>query len=90
MIVNKSDIERRIKGLNEVFLDETTKKFIILNISSDYTYNKAIAIVDKNYNHNDWYATDDKACFKTWNEIDAFIDGVCKARHTNFYEEHDR
>ncbi len=90
MIVNKSDIEKRIKGLNEVFLDETTKKFIILNISNDYTYNKAIAIVDKNYNHNDWYATDDKACFKTRNEIDAFIDGVCKARHTNFYEEYDR
>ena len=88
--MNKGEIERRIKGLNENFLDETTKKLIILNISSDYTYNKAIAIVDKNYDNYDWYATDDKACFKTWNEIDAFIDGVCKARHTDFYEEYER
>lgn len=90
MIVNKSDIEKRIKGLNENFLDNTTKKLIILKISNDYTYNKAVAIVDKDSNNHNWYATDDKACFRTWNEIDAFIDGVCKARHTNFYEEHER
>lgn len=90
MIVNKSDIEKRIRGLNENFLDNTTKKLIILKISNDYTYNKAVAIVDKNSDNYNWYATDDKACFKTWSEIDAFIDGVCKARHTGFYEEHER
>ena len=87
IIVNKSNIERRIKVLNESFLDNTTKKLIILKISSDYTYNKAVAIVNKNSNNHNLYATDDKACFKTWSEIDAFIDRVCKARHTDFYEE---
>ena len=43
IITNKSDLRERIKGLNEYMLSDTDKKLILLSISSDYTYNKAIA-----------------------------------------------
>lgn len=82
--MNKADIQKRIDGLNEFMLSNSSKKLLLLKISSDYTYNKAVAIVDKEYNHKDWYAIDDKNCFKTWNEIEAFIDGICKAKYTDF------
>ena len=71
------DIERRIEGLNEVFLDETTKKFILLKISSDYTYNKAIAIVD-NTSIMLSIITDDNICAVYVNTQSAFIkDSLC-------------
>ena len=88
--MNKLDIKQRINGLNDYMLSNTDKKLLLLTISSDYTYNKAIAIVDKEDNSNDWYSVDDKHCFKTWNEVEAFIDGICKGKNTNFYKEHER
>ena len=87
--MNKSDIQQRIDGLNTYMLSDSDKQLLLLTISSDYTYNKAIAIVDKNNTSKDWYAIDDKRCFKTWNEIEAFIDGICKGKNTNFYEMHE-
>lgn len=87
--MNKSDIKQRIEGLNTYMLSDSDKQLLLLTISSDYTYNKAIAIVDKKNNNKDWYAIDDKRCFKTWNEIEAFIDGICKGKNTNFYEMHE-
>lgn len=88
--MNKSDIQKRIDGLNEYMLSDSDKQLLLLKISSDYTYNKAIALIEKSSKRNDWYSIDDKRCFKTWNEIDAYIDGICKGKHTNFYEEHER
>lgn len=88
--MNKTEIRQRINGLNEYMLSNSDKKLLLLTISSDYTYNKAIAIVDKNYNNTDWYATDDKTCYKTWQEIEAYIDGICKGKNTSFYREHER
>lgn len=88
--MNKLDIKQRINGLNGYMLSNTDKKLLLLTISSDYTYNKAIAIVDKENNSNDWYSVDDKNCFKTWNEVEAFIDGICKGKNTSFYKEHER
>lgn len=88
--MNKSDIKQRIHGLNEYMLSESDKQLLLLTLSSDYTYNKAIAIVDKNEDKKDWYSVDDKNCFRTWNEIGAFIDGICKGKNTNFYEELER
>ena len=87
--MNKSEIKQRINGLNECMLSDSDKKLKLLTISSDYTYNKAIVIVDKNNNNKDWYSVDNKNCFKTWNEIEAFIDGICKGKNTNFYEMHE-
>ena len=84
--MNKSDVQKRIKGLNEFMLSDSNKELLLLKISSDYTYNKAIALINKNCKNKDWYSVDDKNCFKTWSEIDAFIDGICKAKNTNFYE----
>lgn len=84
--MNKSDVQKRIKGLNEFMLSDSNKELLLLKISSDYTYNKAIALINKNCKNKDWYSVDDKNCFKTWPEIDAFIDGICKAKNTNFYE----
>lgn len=83
--LNKKDILKRIIGLNEYMLSDCDKKLVLLTISSDYTYNKAIAITDKN-----WYSIDDKNCFKTWNEVDAFIDGLCKGKNTNFEQITER
>lgn len=83
-MLNKFDIQKRINGLNEHMLSDSTKKLLLLKISSDYTYNKAIAVVDRSLNTSDWYAVDNKTCFKTWNEIEAFIDGLCLGKNTNF------
>lgn len=88
--MNRNDIKQRIKGLNEYMLSESTKQLLLLTLSSDYTYNKAIAIVNKNTNKTDWYSIDDKNCFRTWNEVEAFIDGICRGKNTNFYDEHER
>ncbi len=84
--MNKADIIKRVSGLNEYMLSDSDKQILILNISSDYTYNKAIAIVGREHKNQDWYSVDDKNCFKTWAEIDAFIDGICKGKNTNFKE----
>lgn len=89
--MNKSDILKRVSGLNEYMLSDSDKQLLILSISSDYTYNKAIAIVNREHKNQDWYSVDDKNCFKTWAEIDAFIDGICKGKNTNFKEyQHER
>lgn len=89
--MNKNNIIKRINGLNEYMLDNSDKELLLLQTSSIYTYNKAIAIIDKNTKHKDWYSVDDKNCFKTWEEIDAFIDGICKGKNTNFnIAEHER
>lgn len=88
--MTKSDIKQRINGLNEYMLSDSDKQLLLLTISSDYTYNKAIAIIDKNTERKDWYSVDDKNCFKTWAEIDAFIDGICKGKNTNFEYQQER
>lgn len=85
--MNKNEIQKRINGLNECMLENSNKKLLLLKLSSDYTYNKAIAIIDKDIKHKDWYSVDDKHCFKTWAEIDAFIDGLCKGKNTNFHRQ---
>ena len=85
--MKKDNIKKRIKGLNKYMLSDSSLQLLLLKISNDYTYNKAIALVDKNCKNKDWYSIDDKNCFKTWDEIDAFIDGICKGKNTNFEEQ---
>lgn len=82
--MSKTDVINRISGLNEYMLSDSEKKLLLLKISNDYTYNKAIAIVDKNSKNKDW-SVDDKNCFKTWGEVEASIDGLCKGKNTDFY-----
>ena len=82
--MNKYELQKRIDGLNEYMLSDSDKKLLMLSISSDYTYNKAIALVNKKHTNKDWYSVDYKNCFKTWNEAEAFIDGLCLAKNTNF------
>lgn len=82
--MNKTEIQKRINGLNEFMLSNSTKKLLLLKISNDYTYNKAVALINKNTKNKDWYSIDNKTCFKTWNEVDAFIDGICLAKNTDF------
>ena len=84
--MNRSEIQKRINGLNNYMLSDSDKELLLLKISSDYTYNKAIALINKNCKDRNWYSIDDKNCFKTWAEIDAFIDGICKGKNTNLYE----
>ena len=84
--MNVNEIKKRIFGLNNYMLSNSDKELLLLRNSSIYTYNKAIAVVNKNCKDKNWYVIDDKNCFKTWAEIDAFIDGLCKGKNTNFYE----
>ena len=86
--MTKTEIEQRINGLNEYMLENSDKELLLLKLSSDYTYNKAIAIVEKTAKRTDWYSVDDKNCFKTWDEVEAFIDGICKGKNTNFNYSH--
>ena len=43
--MNKKDIETRIEALNEYMLSDTDFELTLLKISSEYYYNKAIALV---------------------------------------------
>ena len=84
--MNKNDIEKKVKGLNHYMLSNSDKELLLLKNSSVYTYNKAIALINKNCKDKTWYGISDKNCFKTWAEVEAFIDGICKGKNTNFYE----
>lgn len=84
--MNKKELEKRIEGLNEYMLSDTDKRLLMLSISNDYTYNKAIALINKDNKDKDWYSVGSKNCFKTWNEAEAFLDGLCLAKNTNFNE----
>ena len=85
--MNKKELEKRIQGLNKYMLSDTNKKLLMLSISSDYTYNKAIALIDKDCQDKNWYSIDKKNCFRTWNEAEAFLDGLCLAKNTKFKDE---
>ena len=39
----------RINGLNEYMLENSDKELLLLKLSNDYTYNKAVAIVNKKH-----------------------------------------
>lgn len=82
--MNRSEIEYRIKCLNESMFLDSPFELITLRNSPDYTYNKAIALVEKNSNKKCWYSVNYKNCFKTWKDADIFLDGFCLARNTNF------
>lgn len=82
--MNKSEIAERIKGLNEFMLSNSDKKLLLLTISNVYTYNKAVALVDKENDSKNWYEIDNKNCFKNWNEVEAFLEGLCLGKNTNF------
>ena len=82
--MNKYELQKRIDGLNEYMLSDSNKKLLMLSISSDYTYNKAIALVNKEHTNKDWYSVDNKNCFKTWNEAEAFIYLLFLYKNTNF------
>ena len=87
--MNKKDIETRIEALNEYMLSDTDFELTLLKISSEYFYNKAIALVKKG-EKNSWYSTSHKNCFKNWKEADVFLDGFCLAKNTNFDRVYER
>ena len=70
--MNKADIESRIKVLNEYMLSNADIKLLLLKISSDYTYNKAIAIVPKEHNDCNWYSVDYKIVLKIGTKLTHF------------------
>lgn len=82
--MTKKELQKRIQGLNKYMLSDTDKQLILLNISNVYTYNKAIALIDKDIKDKDWYSIDSKNCFKTWNEAEIFLDGLCLGKNTKF------
>ena len=82
--MNRIAILKRINGLNEFMLSNSNKQILLLKIPNIYTYNQAIAIVDRNTKEKDWFSVDNKSCFRTWDEIEAFIDGLCVGKNTDF------
>ena len=53
--MNKSQIQKRINGLNEYMLSNSNKKLVLVTITNVYTYNKAIAIINKeDIGNNEW------------------------------------
>ena len=51
--MTKKELQKRILGLNKYMLSDTDKQLILLNISNVYTYNKAIALIDKDIKDKD-------------------------------------
>lgn len=88
--MNKTEIMQRVNGLNEYMLSDSPKELLLLKNSNDYTYNKGIALIEKNTKDKSWYAVDRKNCYKTWAEIEAFIDGLCLGKNTDFAEQNVR
>ena len=88
--MNRNELQERINNLNEYMLSDTKYQLQLLKISSDYTYNKAVALVEKESKKKDWYSVGNKNCFKTWLEADTFLDGFCLAKNTDFEELHER
>lgn len=89
--MTRTEIEQRIKCLNECTFLESPLELISLKTSSDYTYNKAIALVEKQSPQKDWYSVNYKNCFKTWNDADIFLDGFFLAKNTDFrYRDNER
>ena len=82
--MNKVAILKRINGLNEFMLSNSNKQILLLKIPNIYTCNKAIAIVDRVTKERDLFSVDNKSCFRTWDEIEAFIDGLCVGKNTDF------
>lgn len=82
--MTKKELQKRILRLNKYMLSDSDKQLILLSISNVYTYNKAIALIDKNIKDKDWYSINSKTCFKTWNEAEAFLDGLCLGKNTKF------
>lgn len=88
--MTRTEIEQRIKSLNEGIFLESPLELIILKTSRDYTYNKAIALVEKQSIRKDWYSISHKNCFKSWNDADIFLDGFFLAKNTNFDRVYER
>lgn len=88
--MNRSEIENRVKCLNLELFDDTSLELLVLKTSSDYTYNKALAVVEKNSLRKDWYSVSYKNCFKTWNDADIFLDGFCLGKNSVQSITHER
>ena len=84
--MTKQEIQEWINCLNKELFGDSDKKLEILKTSNDYTYNKAIALTNKDNSSKGWYGTSYKNCYKPWAEIEAFIDGFCNCKNTNFNE----
>lgn len=84
--MTKREIDEWIECINKELLGECNQKLEILKTSSDYTYNKAITLTEKNAPNKGWYGTSYKNCYRTWAEVEAFIEGFCKCKNANFNE----
>ena len=45
---------------------------------------KRIQGLNKDIKDKDWYSIDSKNCFKTWNEAEIFLAGLCLGKNTKF------
>ena len=84
--MTKQEIKEWVDCINKELLGECSQKLEILRTSGDYTYNKAVVLTNKDNLNKGWYGTSYKNCYKTWAEIEAFIDGFCKCQNANLNE----
>ena len=48
-----------------------------MKIANEHILNKAITLLDKSIDKVEWHEITNKNCYKTWGEINAFLDGLC-------------
>jgi hypothetical protein len=84
MKTTKKDIIRVIDGINKGILKNTGLRMFLINRSTDYTYNKTVALLTTNSDsikyteYPDYYALTEReklSNFKTYKEVDIFLQG---------------
>ncbi len=85
--VNQEDLEKKINWLNQFILADSNKQLLLPNLIEDETQEKSIALVNKEQMNKDWNSIDSKNYFKTWNEVNSFIDGLCLGKNTRFNDK---
>ena len=73
----EDEIRNRINEINQYILFDSRVELQLLKLANETILNKAIALLDKNIDEAEWHKITNKNCYKTWAEINAFLDGLC-------------
>lgn len=74
---DEEEIRNRINEINQYILFDSRVELQLLKLANEHILNKAIALLDKNIDEKEWHKITNKNCYKTWAEINAFLDGLC-------------
>lgn len=86
MNYSENKIKENADIINEIYLRNTDKEIAVLRNANIYECNKAVALICKDSKYKDWYGVTNKSCYKSWNEVQAFLDGLCVGKYAEFNE----